>query len=77
MAGIRFDLLREMREDAMMPLREVAEATGKSIAYISQLERGAYPNIRLDMLERLAQACDGRLEVVIDVGVKKYVIFGG
>ncbi|WP_010293205.1 helix-turn-helix domain-containing protein [Clostridium senegalense] len=49
--------IKELRSDKKMTLRELSEATGLSIGFLSQLERGL-TSIATDSLMRIAEALD-------------------
>lgn len=56
------EYLKIMRESRNMKLREVAEKTGLSVSYLSDLERGrTLPSI--ETLEKLASAFDMTLAI--------------
>lgn len=56
------EYLKVMRESRNMKLREVAERTGLSVSYLSDLERGrTLPSI--ETLEKLASAFDMTLAI--------------
>lgn len=61
------DRLRRARTDRGLTLRDVSVASGISIAYLSDLERGVLVNPTLDKLRQLAQALDVSLNELLGV----------
>jgi transcriptional regulator with XRE-family HTH domain len=67
-AGSGFgDRLRRARSDRDLTLRQVSEASGVSIPYLSDLERGVLVNPTLDTLKKIAVALDVSLNQLLGV----------
>jgi transcriptional regulator with XRE-family HTH domain len=59
--------LRKWRTDRSLTLRDVSEASGISIAYLSDLERGKLANPTLDTLTGLASALGVSLNLLLGI----------
>lgn len=57
------DKFRRARQDQNMTFEALAKASGVSTLYISNLEKGKYDNMGLDVLHRLADALGLELSV--------------
>jgi transcriptional regulator with XRE-family HTH domain len=69
----KLGILRRVRKDAGLTLKDVAEKAGVSIAYLSQLERGLYPTVKIETLGKIADACGHCLRVeIIDAKQNKF-----
>lgn len=66
-AGDFGERLRRARTDRDLTLRDVSEASGISIAYLSDLERGKLDNPTLDKLRQLALALQVSLNELLGV----------
>lgn len=64
------DRLHSLRKQAKLSLRDLAEQSGVSISYLSEIERGAIPN--LDILERIADVYNLSVgEILVDVRIRE------
>ena len=59
--------LRAARQQAGLTLREVAEPSGLSLTYLSDLERGVLANPTLDKLRALAATLHVSLDALLDL----------
>jgi len=66
LAETRGARLAELRKDAGLGQREIAEAMGVSIARVSQIEHGEVTSF--EVIARYVEALGGRLELVADFG---------
>ena len=58
--------LRGCREAAGLKQREVADRMGRSVSWVSRLERSADP--RISTVQRYLRACNCHLEIEITLG---------
>jgi len=56
--------IKEVRKAAGMKQRELAEALGVSVAYISRMERGETPT-NLQNLEKISEALNAPIEKLV------------
>ena len=52
-----------LRQEKGLSQRQLAEMSGVGNAHIARIELGKY-NVRIDILDKLAEALGGRLEIV-------------
>lgn len=66
LAQARGHQLTELRKDAGLGQREIADAMGVSIARVSQIEHGEVTSF--EVIARYVEALGGRLDLVADFG---------
>lgn len=59
------DTFRKVRQDKKLSFEAVAKASGVSTLYISNLEKGKYENMGLDVIHRIAEALELKLNVEV------------